>query len=99
MGTTTGPILTAGGITAFNVVVLQGELTNNSGVAVVDHRLLRIGIATAIGAAGMALWEAATPRTATAVSWLVLMTVLLVRVDPSTPSPLETLSKWYATGV
>lgn len=101
MGATTGPILAAGGITAFNRLVLVG--TGNSPIpgtlAPADYEILvRVGVATAIAGVGFSLWEAATPRTATAVAWLALLTVLLVRIENDVPAPLETLSNWYKTG-
>lgn len=100
MGATTGPVLAAGGITIFNRSVL-----NDGGLPLVgapsaggDPGMLRVILATAIAAGGLRLWEEFMPRTATAVAWLALMTTLLVRVEPGTPAPLETLSAWYNTG-
>jgi hypothetical protein len=82
----TGPILAAGGIVAFNAVVVVGrEPVSQTPVAV----------ATLLAAAGLSLWERAMPRTATAVAWLALAATLLVRVDPATPSPIESFATWY----
>jgi hypothetical protein len=105
MGATTGPVLAAGGITAFNLVVLNdtGYRTGITAMASAgdpnqDPMIIRIAFATAIAAGGLRLWEEFMPRTATAVAWLALLTVLLVRVDSNIPAPLETLSDWYNKG-
>jgi hypothetical protein len=82
----TGPILAAAGIVAFNAVVVH-EKTPMSQTPVF--------VAAALAAGGLSLWERAMPATATAVAWLALLGVLLVRVDPVTPSPVESFSLWY----
>ena len=93
MATTTGPVLAAGGVTLFNMLVLNDVPV--WGADGQPSQPMRVAVGTGIAALGFALWEKPMPRTAAAVAWLVLLTVLLVRVDPRTPSPLETLSDWY----
>lgn len=93
MSQTTGPILAAGGVVWFNAVIVQGGRVNSEvqGGAIPTSVLIGTGIA----AMGLSLWEHAMPATATAFSWLILLTVLLVRVDPAVPSPLESFAQWY----
>ena len=55
----------------------------------------RILVATLIAAAGLAVAEAGFPRVAVAFAWLTLAGVLLVRVDPATPAPVESFEQWY----
>jgi hypothetical protein len=76
----------AGLIVAGNAIIIQDQTPKSQ---------RRVAIGTAIAAAGLALAENAFPRTAVAFSWLVLLTVLLVRVDPLTPAPLESFQTWY----
>lgn len=86
MSATTGPILTAGGIVIFNAVVIH-ERNPRSQTPVL--------VATLIAAGALNLWERAMPRTATAFAWLALLSTLLVRADPATPSPIESFDRWY----
>ncbi len=88
MAATTGPILAAGAVTMFNAIIVHDRTVMQEKKAIVG---------ALIAAGGLALWEKAMPRTATAVSWLVLLSVLLVRVDPTTPSPIESFQTWYNT--
>lgn len=88
MAASTGPILAAGGITMFNAIVVHDR-------SILQERRAIVGALIAAG--GLALWEKAMPRTAVALSWLVLLSVLLVRVDPTTPSPIESFQTWYNT--
>jgi len=91
MAASTGPVLAIGAITLVNNVVL------NNGPAGQQQQLpaVRIAIATGIAALGLAFWENFMPRTATAVAWLALVTTLMVRIEPNTPAPLESLANWY----
>lgn len=83
MAGSTGPILAAGSIVIFNAVVVN---------RVQPVTQTRVAVATLITAAGLALAEKAVPRAAVALSWLILASTLLVRVDPKTPSPIESLN-------
>lgn len=80
---TTGPILAIGGITLVNESIVGGKPID-----------WRVPIATGVAAAMFALFEHAWPEGAVGLSWIALVTVLLVRVDPSVPSPAENFSKW-----
>jgi len=86
MAASTGPILAAGGIVIFNQVIVEGRPV---------HQQNRVVVATLLAAGGLYLWEQAMPRTAVAVAWLALLSTLIVRVDPATPSPIESFDRWY----
>ena len=88
MAASTGPIL-AGAIVAGNAIIVQGREPLSQ---------TRVIVGALIAAAGLALAERAFPRTAVALSWVSLLTVLLVRVDPVTPSPVESFDTWYRGG-
>jgi hypothetical protein len=84
---TTGPVLAIGGITLANKSLLNGEPFD-----------WRIAIATGVAAGLFALLERAWQQGAVALAWTALVTILLVRVDPKTPAPLENLNKWMQKG-
>jgi len=84
MARSTGPIIAAGAVTVGNRVVLHQQP--------VDWRVVS---ATALTAGIMALLERPLPELAVGVSWIALATVLLVRVDPKTPSPAESFVDWW----
>lgn len=86
MAGSTGPILAAGGLVAFNAIVVNSKPPASQA---------RVVVGTAIAAGGLALAENAAPRAAVAFAWLVLVTVLFVRVDPATPAPLESFNTWW----
>lgn len=87
MSATTGPILAVGGITLFNQTILNAKPID-----------WRIPIATGFLAGGFSLFEKANAPFATGVAWIALVTVLLARVDPKVPSPVETLLKYWNQG-
>lgn len=86
MGASTGPMLAAGAIVVGNAVIVHNRDPRSQ---------TRVVVATLIGAAGLSLLESGLPRVATALSWLILVGVLLVPVDPQTPAPLESFERWY----
>lgn len=86
MSASTGPILAAGGIVIFNAVIVNMKVPQSQ---------TPVAVATLLAAAGLSLFERAMPRTAVALAWLALAGTLLVRVDPSTPSPIESFGAWY----
>lgn len=86
MSASTGPIVAAGAITVFNAVIVNERPLPTQA---------RVIVGTAIAAGGLFLLETAVPRAAVAVSWLALAAVLLVRVDPATPSPAESFAAWW----
>lgn len=100
MGATTGPIIAAGAVTLVNHTILDPNAPSLPTLpsASRDPVTVRIVIATAIAGAGLRLWEEFMPRTAAAVAWLALVSTLLVRIDPTRPSPLENLATWYGKG-
>jgi hypothetical protein len=84
MSRTTGPVLAIGGITLANGVLFNDRPMD-----------WRIPIATGIAAMGFALVEKAWEPGAVALAWVALVAVLLTRVDPAVPAPLETLNNWW----
>lgn len=80
---TTGPILATGAITLGNQVLVGGKPID-----------WRIPVGTGIAAALLALAEHGWPDGAVAISWLALVSVLFVRVDPAVPAPTESFVKW-----
>lgn len=87
MARTTGPVLAIGGITLFNQTILNNKPID-----------WRVPIATGFLAGGFALLEKGNAQLATGVAYIALLTVLLARVDPKTPAPVETLLKFWNDG-
>jgi hypothetical protein len=85
MARSTGPIAAAAAITAFTGVIVHGR-------PVLDAA--RIAVGGAIAAGGLYLLEQVWPEGAVALSWLALVTILLVRVDPKVPAPAEAVANW-----
>lgn len=83
MSRSTGPILAIGGITVANQVLFNNQPMD-----------WRVPVATAITAGGFALLEKAWDTGAVALAWLALVTLLLTRIDPNTPSPVESLQRY-----
>ena len=81
---TTGPVLAMGAITTANAVLFNGKEFD-----------WRVPIATGIAAGAFALAEHAWEKGAVALAWMALVTVLITRVDPKVPSPVETLNTWW----
>lgn len=87
MAKTTGVAVAIGGITLTNQVLLQNKPVD-----------WRIPIATVIGAGMLALAEKVSERAAVTFAYGALVTVLLVRIDPKTPTPIESLNTWLEKG-
>lgn len=87
MAKTTGPVLAIGGITLANQTLLNNKPFD-----------WKIAIATGVSAGLFALLERGWEQGAVALAWLALVTILLVRLDPKTPAPLESLNKWLQKG-
>jgi hypothetical protein len=90
MGASTGPLLAVGGVTMFNQTVLHKQPPN-----------WRVAAATGFAVAAFALIEKggkAGAGFAKYTAWIALLTVLLARVDPKTPSPVETLLAYWNKG-
>ncbi len=84
MSASTGPILAAGGITLFNQTIVNGQGID-----------MRVPVGTAIAAGGLFLLEKISTELAVGMAWLVLVGVLLVRMKPNEPSPVENFNNWY----
>jgi hypothetical protein len=82
-------MLAAGAIVIGNAVIVNEKDPRSQ---------TRVVVATLIGAAGLALLEQALPSAAVGLAWLILVGVLLVPIDPSTPAPLEAFDTWYREG-
>jgi hypothetical protein len=80
----TGPILAIGGITMANQMLFHDKPFD-----------WRVPVATAITAGAFGLLERAWSDAAVGLAWLALVTVLLTRIDPSTPAPVETLNEFF----
>lgn len=87
MSRTTGPVLAIGAITIANNTLLHGKPLD-----------FRVPIATGLAAGGFMLLEKLNADLATGLAWIALVTVLLVRMTPGVPSPLESLNSWWNTG-
>jgi len=87
MSRTTGPVLAIGGITLANKSLLNGEPFD-----------WKIAISTGVAAGLFSLLERGWEDGAVALAWLALLTILLVRIDPKTPAPMESLNKWLQKG-
>jgi len=88
MSMSTGPVLIAGAVTLFtDVIVREQSLMSDT----------RVVVGTGIVALGLAGLESIAPRTAVALGWLVLVSVLFVK-HGNTPSPAEAFVSWYGSG-
>ena len=87
MARSTGPVLAIGAITLGNEAILHNQPIN-----------WRVPIATGIAAGLLALLEHASEDIAVGIAWLGLLTLLVARVDPKTPSPAESLLAWWNQG-
>lgn len=87
MAQTTGPVLAIGAITVANATVIHDRPMD-----------WRIPAATGIAALMFRLAEAAWPEGARLLAYTALISVLFVRLDPATPSPVESLWNWWNTG-
>ena len=85
MAASTGPIVVAGALVVGNAVVVHNQPPVS---------MTSVAVGTLIAAGGLALWEQAMPRTATAIAWLALLSVILVRVRPDVPAPIESFQQW-----
>lgn len=84
MSRTTGPILALGTITVVNATVFNGRPMD-----------WRVPIATGLAAVGFSFAEKAFPDGAQVLAWTALLTTLVTRMDPKTPSPVESAVAWW----
>lgn len=82
MAKTTGVVLAVGAIAFANQVIVNKQPVD-----------WRIPIATALSAGMFTLAEKVWEDGAVALSYLALVTILFVRIDPRTPSPVEGFNK------
>ncbi len=82
MSSTTGVILATGGLTMVNQSVFNGKPID-----------WRVPIATGVATVGFSLIERVWKQGAVILAWSTFMTVLLTRVSPSVPSPVETAAR------
>lgn len=87
MSQTTGPILALGAVTVVNRTVFNSQPMD-----------WRIPIATGLLMVGGNLAEKAAPQVATVLAWTALLSVLLTRIDPKVPSPVESAYTWWTKG-
>lgn len=83
MARSTGPMLAVGGITWANQNLLGDDTSFDL------TKTARIAVATGLGVAVLSIVEKAVPDIAVGVAYALLITVLLVRVDRNTKTPLE----------
>lgn len=87
MARSIGPILAVGAITITNQTLLNGKPID-----------MRVPVATVIAASAFALLEKGWEDGAVALSYLALLSVLFVRLEPNTPAPVESALKWWESG-
>lgn len=84
MSTTTGPILATGLITVVNQSVFNSKPVD-----------WRVPIATGLLAIGFSFIERISEPIASILAWTTLITTLIARTNPTTPSPVETAVTWW----
>jgi len=84
MARSSGPLLAAGAITLGNQTIFNKQPIN-----------WRIPIATGIAIGSFSLIERASPGLAVGIAWIALVTVLVARVDPKQPTPIENALRWW----
>lgn len=79
-----GPILATGAMTVANQTIFHDEPMD-----------WRVPVATGLAAMGFSMAEKAWPKGAVMLAWTVFGTVLLTRVKPDVPSPVESAIDWW----
>jgi len=87
MSRSTGPILAVGTIALFNETIVHRHVD--------AVRVARIVVGTGVAAGALALFERVNEGLALGLAWVALAAILLVRMDPTTPSPVESFATWY----
>ncbi|MFE0812673.1 hypothetical protein ACFW34_35150 [Streptomyces sp. NPDC058848] len=87
MSRTTGPILALGTITVVNATVFNDQEMD-----------WRVPVATGLALVGFNLAEKAFPDGAHMVAWTALLATLVTRIEPGTPSPVESAVEWWKNG-
>jgi hypothetical protein len=87
MSATTGPILATGALTIANQTVFNDKPMD-----------WRVPVATGLAALGFSLAERVWPKGAVVLAWTTFGTVLLTRIQPGVPSPVESALSWWNKG-
>lgn len=87
MARTTGIILATGAVTLANASVFHDQDVD-----------WRIPIASGFAAMGFSLMEKVAPDMAVMLAWTGFLVVVLTRVNPGVPSPVESLMDWWNGG-
>jgi hypothetical protein len=87
MAKSTGIIVAIGGVTMFNQVILQKKDID-----------WRVPVATGFAAMAFSLLEKVNEKLTVGFAWVALLTVLLARLEPGKPAPVETLLKFWNRG-
>jgi hypothetical protein len=87
MSQTTGPILATGAVTVANATIFHDEPMD-----------WRVPVATGLAAIGFSLAERVWPQGSKILAWTVFGTVLLTRIQPNVPSPVESALSWWNKG-
>lgn len=82
-----GPILATGAVTIVNRTVFHDKPMD-----------WRVPIATGFAGIGFVMFEKAAPEFAVIVAWTAFLTIMLTRVDPGVPSPVESALQWWKKG-
>lgn len=82
-----GPILATGAVTVVNQTVFHDQPMD-----------WRVPIATGLAGIGFTLVERIAPDIAVVLAWTAFATVMLTRVDPRVPSPVESAVTWWEKG-
>lgn len=84
MARSTGPIIAAAGLVMANEVLVHGQVPD-----------YRIPVGAAIAAGMLALLEKLTPEVAVGLAYTALVAVIFVRTDANTPTPAESMLKYF----
>lgn len=84
MSKTTGPIIALGAVTIANRTIFNDQPMD-----------WRIPIATGLLAMGANLAEKGFPDGAQVLAWTALLATLVTRLEPGTPSPVESALAWW----
>lgn len=83
MARSTGPMLAVGAITWANQNLLEDHASFDL------TKTARVAVATGLGVGVLSIVEKGAPELAVGLAYALLVTVLLVRTDRNTPTPLE----------
>lgn len=83
MARSTGPMLAVGAITLLNETIVHDEPID-----------WRIPVAAGVAAGMLALVERLSEGAAVGIAYTALITILLARVKPGVPSPVESVLDW-----